>query len=162
MARIDDEEKVGRETICQACDDAHPWVNAHKHHGNHHKEHSEEYHIHGVANGLDNTANGLLNILRGVLHIDKIGWHTREHTTRPLGIFTRSLAVCMDVCRHTRILRYIALSQRLIIELWIKEECANSPEEHQSNTPWEQLTHPPCEGVAYYIVTRKIHCPKPL
>ena len=121
MSRVDDKEEVGRETIRQTRNDTNPWIDTHKHHRHHHEEHGEEYHVHWVTKEFGYATCRLLDILRGVLHIDEIGWHTREHTSSPLGVLARSLAMLVDICRHTRVLRYIALSQRLTLKLGREE-----------------------------------------
>ena len=142
VSRIDNKEEVGREAIRQARNDAYPGVDTHKHHCDHHQNHRKERHIHRAIDNLHNATHRLLDILRRILHVDKVGRHSSKHISCPLWVLARSLAVILDILRHTSILRYIALAQRLTIKLRSKESKRHHSKYHDAHNPHKSTLAP--------------------
>ena len=147
MSCVDNQEEVGRESVCQARHDTYPGVNAHEHHGNHHHNHGKEGHVHRAIDDLNNATHRLLDILRRILHVDKIGWHTREHVTCPLRVLARSLAMLLDILRHAGILGYITLAERLTVELRREESQRHHSKYNNTHNPWQSSLATRLQGI---------------
>ena len=117
MARTDNEQEVCRKAIGQRRYKSHPGAEAEEQHCHPHSRHGEEEERGGRVDNLHHLAYGALHGLRGVLHIDQESGHTAKHTSRPLCILARGLAVVENILGHAIVLLHIVLDEHLAAHL---------------------------------------------
>lgn len=117
VARADDQQEVGRESVGQYGDDADPGVDAEDEQHAPHGGHREEEECGRGVDQFDHLPDGTLDRLCRVGHVDQVGGHAAEHAAGPLGVFIPFGAHLGDVPGHSLVLQHVVLGQHLAPEL---------------------------------------------
>ena len=117
VPRADDQQEVGRKSVGQRRDDAHPRVDPENQQHEPHGRHGEKQESGGRVDDFHHFAYGVFHQLGRVGDVDQVGRHSAEHAARPLRVLARRGAHVADVLGHTFVLDDIVLGQHLAPEL---------------------------------------------
>ena len=125
VAGADNEEEVGRESVGQTHDQAHPCRHAHQQ--RHHKggQHRKEDHRGGGSKERLYPIDRAFDNLCRILDVDLVGRHAREHCSGPLRILVELGSTLADVAAHTVKLANIVLWQHSSLQLRSKADNGN-------------------------------------
>ena len=135
----DDQQEVGRESVCEGRDDADPGVDAADQEHDPEGGHGEEEECGGGVEPPDDLPDVVFDELCGVFDVDQIGGHAAEHATGPLGVFAGPGSHVVDVPGHSLVLDDVVLGEHLAAELGYEIEGRGHEEDDDGRRQGECL-----------------------